>query len=127
MFKDFPVVLILSVKDPESSIYEDFKVVAHEQVPFSIKRTVINLHHLTDRCKEEMELLEIARLINYHTERKDAFPAFIEKHKADPTLHLRGLCFLMQKCAHEENKLYTIRGILGDYDPQILASLPQQE
>ena len=50
-------------------MYEDFKFVAHEQVPFSIKRTVIDLHHLTDRCEEEMELLEIeiARLVNYYT------------------------------------------------------------
>jgi hypothetical protein len=87
------------VKDPESCIYQDFKVVADEQVPFSIKRTVIDLHQLTERCKEEIELIdiEIARLIKYHTTRKHAFQEFVKKHNTDPALYMRGLCCIMKK------------------------------
>jgi hypothetical protein len=118
------------VKDPESSIYQDFKSDANEQVPFSIKRTVIDLHHVTERCKEEMQLvdIEIARLVKYHTKKRRAFQEFVAKHNTDPALYMRGLCCIMQKRAHEEdNKLYLLGRLLCDYHAEILTSLPQQE
>ncbi|XP_028416218.1 uncharacterized protein LOC114540132 [Dendronephthya gigantea] len=119
------------VKDPESYLFQDFKSIDDDEnnVPFSVKRTVIDLHCLTERCKEEIELIniEVARLVKYHLVRKATFQEIVEKHNADHALHMRGLSCVMQKRAYEEeNKLYLLRQTLSDSVLEV-SSLPQHK
>jgi hypothetical protein len=121
------------VKDPESSIFHQFQVNVpdQEQLPFSVKRTIIDLHHFIERCKEEMTYLnsEMLRLIQHHENQKAKYQEFLDTHADDTAVYVRGLkCILRNRVCDEENKLFVLGSLFGNELPvEVRSSLPQAQ
>ena len=122
------------VKDPESHVFLDFRKdrpLNKDEVPFAVKRTVIDLHHFTKRCKEEIHYLDIEmlRLVKHHENRKAYFQKFIHENTDETALHVRGLkCILQKRIREQENKLYVLGSLFCDHLPvEIQPSIPKTE
>ena len=122
-----------NVKDPESTIFQQFQVNVpdQEQLPYSVKRTVIDLHHFIERCKEEMAYLnsEMQRLIQHHENQKSKYQEFINNHADDAAVYVRGLvCISRERIREEENKLFALGSLFGNELPvEVRSSLPQTQ
>ena len=122
------------MKDPESSIFHQFQINVpdQEQLPFSVKRTIIDLHHFIERCKEEMTYLnsEMLRLIQHHENQKAKYQEFLDRHADDKAGFVRGLkCILRNRVCEEENKLFVLGSLFGKYElpVEVRSSLPQAQ
>ena len=66
-----------TMKDPESEVFQDFQgnVSSEDQVPFSVRRNMIDLQNFIERCKEELSHLDVEtqRLVCYHVAEKSRF------------------------------------------------------
>lgn len=121
------------MKDPESPIYQHFRGAAHlqDEVPFALKRNIIELHNFVERCKEENEHLdvELMKLMVHYENQKAHMQSFIDAHVDEPTVYIRGLNSLLQKRIREsENKLYALGSLLSTFLPDnILSRIPNKE
>jgi hypothetical protein len=121
------------VKDPQCSIFADFRGNSSNQdgVPFSVKRNVIDLYHLIERCKEEVSYLnmEIVRLVKYYENRVSVLERFLHSHVDDTSVYIKGMkCVARRQIREEKNKLYGLGSIFKDNLPmEFQSSLPECE
>ena len=121
------------MKDPESAIFHQFQVNVpdREQLPFAVKRNIIDLHHFIERCKEEITYLnsEMLRLIQHHENQKAKYQEFIDRHEDDTAVYVRGLkCILRKRVCEEENKLFVLGSLFGnELSVEVRSSLPQAQ
>ena len=111
-----------TVKDPESEVFQDFRgnISNKDQVPYSVRRNVIDLHNFIERCKEEISYLdlEMVRLVNHHVTVRARFEKWITEHSDDTLVYVKGInCILEKRKREAENKLYAIGSIFGDRLP----------
>ena len=66
-----------TVKDPESEVLKEFgrNISNKDQVPYSVRRNIIDLHNFIERCKEEISYLDVktVRLVNHHVTERARF------------------------------------------------------
>lgn len=124
------------VKDPESNVFDDFRGNTHvenqvPQVPFPVRRSVIDLHNFVERCKEELSYLhvEMVRLVSYHVTEKARFQEWIDENSDDTLVYVRGInCVLERKKREEDNKLCSVGSKYGNFLPfEVVSSIPQFE
>ena len=120
------------MKDPESPVYQPLRgATSTEDVPFAVKRNVIDLHNFVERCKEEKNYLhvEMCRLIEHYESEKSKLHGFIEEYVEESTLPLSGLKCVFQKRIFEyDNKLYQLRLLFADHlSHEILSRLPDKQ
>ncbi|XP_028416463.1 uncharacterized protein LOC114540544 [Dendronephthya gigantea] len=108
-------------KDPGSQLYNDFKSPAgqnQDTVPFTVKRSAIDLHNFLQRCKEEQELLKIEseRLINYYLNERQELESYGREHSEPQTKLMRGAvaCF-NKEIVNLDNTLYSLSYLLADH------------
>ncbi|XP_028416359.1 uncharacterized protein LOC114540363 [Dendronephthya gigantea] len=106
-------------KDPESSLYSNFSTQRPvETVPFSVKRSAIDLQNFLERCKEEQELLleEVENLFMYYIEKRDNFTEILERRCLEESRLSNGICNHIRKEICEiNNVLVSLRLTLSDY------------
>ena len=111
-------------KDPGSQLYGDFKSPAgqnQDTVPFTVKRSAIDLHNFLQRCGEERELLEIEveRLINYYLNQKQELESYGRELTEPRTKLMRGAVARFNKeIVNLNNTLYSLACLLADYLPE---------
>lgn len=115
-----------TVKDPESEVFQDFRgnISNKDQVPYSVRRNVIDLHNFIERCKEEISYLD-----DHHVTERARFEKWITEHSDDTLVYVRGInCILEKRKREAENKLYAIGSIFGDRLPlERRSSIPDDE
>ncbi|XP_028411455.1 uncharacterized protein LOC114534011 isoform X3 [Dendronephthya gigantea] len=122
------------VKDPESDLYKDFResTLSEDQVPYSVKKSAIDLHNFIERCKEETSYLktEMCRLVTYHQTQKSSFLEWLkDNNDSSSTVLIRGIrCILQRKILEEENKLIVLGATFGNHLPDnVSSSIPKIE
>ena len=80
-------------KEPESQLYGGFNIeTVQHTVPFTVKRTTIDLHNFVERCKEEQEMLgrEVEKLISHYQSKEEELESFITQHSGSQPKFVRG-------------------------------------
>ena len=106
-------------KEPESQLYSDLNMeTVQDSVPFTVKRTAIDLHNFVERCKEEQELLgrEVEKLISHYQSKKEVLESFITQHSGIQPKFIRGAVAVFKKeVVNLNNTLYFLGCMLCDY------------
>ena len=124
-----------TMKDPESEVFQDFRgnisSVSENQVPFSVRRNVIDLHNFIERCKEELSHLDVEtlRLFHYHVAEKSRFEELVREYSGNTLAYFGEINCILEKRKHEaENRLYAIGSIFGDrLSVEMISTIPQVE
>lgn len=93
-------------KDPDSLLYSHLQnQPTNDNIPFTVKRSAIDLHCFLQRCKEEQELLglEIERLFRYHLVKRKELVDYIAKHAHVQSNFARGAVAIATKQLDEIN------------------------
>lgn len=106
-------------KDPRSQLYCDFNFQTNKDtVPFTAKRSAIELHNFLERCKEEQEMLEMEteRLVQYYLDKKQELESYINVNGEVQSKILRGTVANFKKdLININNALYSLKHMLNDY------------
>ncbi len=122
-----------TLKDPKSDVFQDFRgnIPIDSQVPFAVRRSVIDLHNFVERCKEEVSYLdvEMVKLVKYHLTEKARFQDWVNEHSDDTLVYVRGInCVLEKRKREEDNKLCSVASMFEEFLPvEVVLSLPQTE
>ena len=124
-----------TMKDPESEVFQDFRgnisSVSENQVPFSVRRNVIDLRNFIERCKEELSHLDVEtlRLFHYHVAEKSRFEELVREYSGNTLAYFGEINCILEKRKHEaENRLYAIGSIFGDrLSVEMISTIPQVE
>ena len=122
-----------TMKDPECEVFQDFRgnISSEDQVPFFVRRNVIDLHNFIERCKEELSYLDVEtlRLVHYHVAEKSRFEELVREYSGNTLVYFGGINCILEKRKYEvENRLYAIGSIFGDRLPvEVISTIPQVE
>ncbi|XP_028411851.1 uncharacterized protein LOC114534588 [Dendronephthya gigantea] len=95
-------------KDPESSLYRTYcDESTVESVPFSVKRSAIDLQNFLDRCKEEQQLLlkEMEMLFDHYLKRRDCLEESYQLHSQNDCRLSNGICTVVKSEICETNNI----------------------
>ena len=87
-------------KELESQLYGGFNMeTVQDNVPFTVKRTAIDLHNFVERCKEEQEMRgrEVEKLISHYQSKKEELESFITQHSGIQPKFIRGAVAVFRK------------------------------
>ena len=117
-------------KEPESQLYGAFNMeTVQDNVPFTVKRTAIDLHNFVERCKDEEEEMlgkEVEKLISQYQSKKEELESFITQHSGIQPKFIKGAVAVFKKeLVTLNNTLYLLGGMLSDYlTEEIKSKLP---
>ena len=106
-------------KEPDSQLYSALNMeTGQDSVPFTVKRSAIDLHNFLERCKEEQELLdtEVEKLISHYESKKEELESYITEHSGISTKVIKGAVAIFKKdIVNVNNTLYSLGCTLCDY------------
>lgn len=109
-------------KEPDSQLYSALNMeTVQDSVPFTVKRSAIDLHNFLERCKEEQELLdtEVEKLISHYESKREELESFITEHSGISTKVIKGAVSVFRKnIVNVNNTLYSLGSALCDYLPE---------
>ena len=109
-------------KEPDSQLYSALNMdTVQDSVPFTVKRSAIDLHNFLERCKEEQELLdtEVEKLISHYESKREELELFITEHSGISTKVIKGAMSVFRKnIVNVNNTLYSLGSALSDYLPE---------
>ncbi|XP_028403401.1 uncharacterized protein LOC114526098 [Dendronephthya gigantea] len=108
------------VKDPESPSYHHLRVTtpSDDNIPLEFKRSAIDLHNFVERCKEEIEYLdlEMVRLVEYFLKMKMSYQSCCNEVQEEATsVYAKGLnCIFQSRILECDNKLHMLGKLFKD-------------